>query len=252
MDSKSVKNRNIEVDLESGLPLIGDDSKKVSVPSDAKQGKTLFAKVSGGIVGGSIKGDDVPSLIHNESSFSEVSGDLMKVTSTPLMGKDSGNRALQTPTKEKRKKASNKKAPKPPRSPQAPSLDAADLKLIREISELAMLKRARIERMKALKKMKIAKSRSSSSSSTSFLAMVFTVVFFVVIIFQGVPSRTSSVASFQGSPVSTVESEGGLISVEYQLNPSASNSNVPGSESHDFVQQVVGSDLPEKWRRGSG
>ncbi|XP_014517681.1 uncharacterized protein LOC106775133 [Vigna radiata var. radiata] len=251
MDSKSVKNRNIEVDLESGLPLIGDNSKKVSVPSDAKQGKTLFAKVSGGIVGGSIKGDDVPSLIHNESSFSEVSGDLMKVSSTPLMGKDSGNRTQQIPTKEKQKKASNKKAPKPPRSPQSPSLDAADLKLIREISELAMLKRARIERMKALKKMKIAKSRPSSSTS-SFFAMVFTVVFFVVIIFQGVPSRTSSVASFQGSPVSTVESEGGLISVEYQLNPSASDLNVPGSESHNFVQQVVGSDLPEKWRRGSG
>jgi len=178
MDNKSVKNKNIEVDLESGLPLIGDDSKKASAPSGAKQGKTLFAKVSGGFVGGSFKDDVVPNLFRYESRFSEVSGDLMKATGNPLMAKDS----------EKRKKTCNKKAPKPPRSPQAPSLDAADLKLIREISELAMLKRARIERMKALKKMKIAKASSgpsSSSSTSSFLAMVFTVVFFVVIIFQG-------------------------------------------------------------------
>ncbi|XP_027933617.1 uncharacterized protein LOC114189110 [Vigna unguiculata] len=256
MDNKSVKNKNIEVDLESGLPLIGDDSKKASAPSGAKQGKTLFAKVSGGFVGGSFKDDVVPNLFRYESHFSEVSGDLMKATGNPLMAKDLvTSKQLMAKDSEKRKKTCNKKAPKPPRSPQAPSLDAADLKLIREISELAMLKRARIERMKALKKMKIAKSSSgpsSSSSTSSFLAMVFTVVFFVVIIFQGVPSRTSSVASFQGSPVSTGESEGGLISVQYQLNPSASESNVTASESHNFVQQVAGSDLPEKSRRVSG
>ncbi|KAK8468795.1 hypothetical protein PHAVU_006G119700 [Phaseolus vulgaris] len=223
MDKKSVK--DTVVDLESGLPLIGDDAKKASTRTGAKQGKTLFAKFS----------------------------DLMKVTSKPLMGKDSANRAQQTLTKEKRKKACNKKAPKPPRPPQAPSLDAADHKLIREISELAMLKRARIERMKALKKMKMAKSSSrpsSPSNTSSLLAMVITVLFFVVIIFQGMPSRTSSVASFQGSPISTGESEGGLISVEYQPNPSASDSNAPGSESQNFIQQVAGSDLPET-RRGS-
>lgn len=236
MDKKSVK--DTVVDLESGLPLIGDDAKKASTRTGAKQGKTLFAKFSGEIFGGSVK-DDVPSLCRNESSrnessVSEVSADLMKVTSKPLMGKDSANRAQQTLTKEKRKKACNKKAPKPPRPPQAPSLDAADHKLIREISELAMLKRARIERMKALKKMKMAKSSSrpsSPSNTSSLLAMVITVLFFVVIIFQGMPSRTSSVASFQGSPISTGESEGGLISVEYQPNPSASDSNAPGSES---------------------
>jgi len=189
MDNKIVKDRDTEVDIESGLPLIGDDATKASTQSGVKQGQTLFAKVSGGVVGGSVKDDDVPSLCPNESSFSEVSADLMKVTSKPLMVKDSANRSQQTPTKEKRKKASNKKAPKPPRPPQAPALDAADHKLIREISELAMLKRARIERMKALKKMKIAKSSSrtssSSSNTSSLLAMVFTVVFFVVIIFQG-------------------------------------------------------------------
>ncbi|XP_028205185.1 uncharacterized protein LOC114388736 isoform X1 [Glycine soja] len=221
MNHRSAKDGDTEVDLESGLPLIEDDS------------KTLFAKVSGGFAGGSVKGDDGPSLCCNEPSLSEVSADVMIVTNKPMMGRDSANRAQQTPVREKRKKASNKKAPKPPRPPQAPSLDAADNKLIREISELAMLKRARIERMKALKKMKVVKSSSPSSSNTSsLLAMVFTVVFFVVIIFQGMSSGKTSVASFQGSPVSAGESEGGLISVQYQLNPSAVDSNAPGSESH--------------------
>lgn len=174
MNHRSAKDGDTEVDLESGLPLIEDDS------------KTLFAKVSGGFAGGSVKGDDGPSLCCNEPSLSEVSADVMIVTNKPMMGRDSANRAQQTPVREKRKKASNKKAPKPPRPPKAPSLDAADHKLIREISELAMLKRARIERMKALKKMKVVKSSSPSSSNTSsLLAMVFTVVFFVVIIFQG-------------------------------------------------------------------
>lgn len=252
MDHRSAKDKDTEVDLESGLPLLGDDSMKVSTPSGAKHGKTLFVKVSGGFVGGSVKVDEGPSLCCNESSLTEVSADMMKVTNKPMMGKDSVNRPQQTPVKDKRKKCCNKKAPKPPRPPQSPSLDAADYKLIREISELAMLKRARIERMKALKKMKIAKSSSPSSNASSLLAMIFTVVFFIVIIFQGMSPAKSSVASFQGSPVSVGGSEGGLISVQYQLNPSAIDSNAPGSESHNFVQQVAGSDMPEKQRRDSG
>ncbi|XP_020221942.1 uncharacterized protein LOC109804507 [Cajanus cajan] len=249
MDHRSAKDRDTEVDLESGLPLIGDNSKRVSTPGGAKPGKTLFAKVSSGFVGGSVKGDEGTNLCCNESNLREVSADLMKVTNKPMVGKDSANR---TPAgKDKRKKAC-KKAPKPPRPPQAPTLDAADHKLIKELSELAMLKRARIERMKALKKMKIAKASAPSSNTSSILALLFTIVFFVVIIFQGMSSGKTSVVSFQGSPVSAGGSEGGLISIEFQPNPSASNSNAPGSESHNFVQQVAGSDLPEKPMRDSG
>ncbi|XP_061350416.1 uncharacterized protein LOC133295594 [Gastrolobium bilobum] len=251
MDRRSARDKDVEVDLESGLPLIGDDSKKVSTPTTAKQGKALFAKLSGGLVGGPVKGEVGPSLCSNESNLSEVSVDVMKVTNNPITGQDLVSNAVQTPVKEKRKKARNKKAPKPPRPPQALQLDAADHKLIREISEFAMLKRARIERMKALKKMRMAKS-SSSSSSSSIWAMVFTVVFCIVIIFQGMSSGKSSVSSFQGSPLSAGGAEGDLISVQYQLTPSASDSNAPGSESHHFVQQVAGSYLPEKLRRDSG
>ncbi|KAK7303660.1 hypothetical protein RJT34_14572 [Clitoria ternatea] len=268
MDNISAKEKDTEVDLESGLPFIGDDSEKVSPPSSSKQGKVLFTKVSGGFVVGSVKGEHVPSLYSNRSKLGDLSVDVTRVPNkqtmgtesvnraeqTPvkeqMMGMDSVNRAEQTPAKEKRKKVSNKKHPKPPRSPQSPALDAADHKLIKEITELAMLKRARVERMKALKKMKTAKPATSYSGS--ILAMVFTVVFFIVIIFQGMSSRPSSVASFQGSPISVGGSEGGLISVQYQLMPSATDSNAPGSVSHNFVQQVAGSDLPEKLGRDSG
>lgn len=250
MDHRSARDTDTDVDLESGLPLSRDESKKVSTPGTANQGKAIFTKISGGFVGGSLRGEDGPSFYTNESNLSQVSLDLSKVTNKSMMGQDSMNHGEKTPAKEKRKKSSNKKAPKPPRPPQAPSLDAADYKLIREISELAMLKRARVERMKALKKMKAAKS-SSSSSHSSILAMIFTVIFFLVIIFQGMSSGKSSVASFQGSPLST-GADGGLISVQYQLNPSVSESNAPGSESHNFVQQVAGSDMAEKLRRDSG
>lgn len=171
MDYRSARDKDIEVDLESGLPLIGDDTKNVSILNTVKQGKEVFGKISGGFVGGSLRGEEGSSSSYNVTNLSEVSVDVMKVT----------NKAM---TKEKRKKASNKKASKPPRPPRGPSLDAADHKLIREISELAMLKRARVERMKALKKMRNSKSPSSNSSS-SMLAMIFTVVFFIVIIFQG-------------------------------------------------------------------
>ncbi|KAK7329587.1 hypothetical protein VNO77_23757 [Canavalia gladiata] len=251
MDQRSTKDKD-DVDLESGLPLIGNDSKKVSAapPNSAKQGKQFFTKISGGFVGGSFKGEDGATLYCNGSNVSDVPLDVLKVKNKPT-AQDLPKCAEQV--KEKRKKASNKKAPKPPRPPQAPSLDAADHKLIREITELAMLKRARVERMKALKKMKTAKSSSSSSNSnSSILAMVFTAIFFIVIILQGMSSGKTSVASFQGSPVSAGRSEGDLISIQYKLNPHTSDSNAPGSESHHFVQQVAGSDLPEKLKRNSG
>ncbi|GAU51486.1 hypothetical protein TSUD_413730 [Trifolium subterraneum] len=230
MDLRSGMDKDIEVDLESGLPLIEDNSSRISDPSTATQENTLFANIPFGFAGG----EDGANSYFNESNLSEVSLDVMKVINN-------------NPGKEKRKKASsNKKAGKPPRPPKGPTLDAADIKLIRELSERALLKRARVERMKALKKMRAAKS-SSASNTSSILALIFTIIFFIVIIFQGLSPTKSPVASFQGSPVS----EEALISVQYQLNPS-SDSNAPGSEALNFVQRVAGSDFDEKWRRDYG
>lgn len=74
-------------------------------------------------------------------------------------------------------------AKKPPRPPRGLSLDVADQKLIKEISELLMIKRAR---MKALKKTKAAKGMSASTSSSgNLIAMFFTILFCMLIIFQG-------------------------------------------------------------------
>lgn len=177
MDLQNGNEKDIEVDVESGLALIEDNSRRVSNSITAKQGKMLFAQFSGEFVGGFVRGEVGPSSYFNESNLSEVSLDVMKVVN-------------KVPAKENRIKAANKKAAKPPRPPKGPSLDEADYKLIRELSELATLKRARVERMKAMKKMKNGKP--ASSNGTSALALIFTVIFFVVIIFQGKTCSTSN------------------------------------------------------------
>ncbi|KAI4344761.1 hypothetical protein L6164_011952 [Bauhinia variegata] len=232
MDYKRIRDKDTELDLESGLA-VHDDSNKASTSGTAKQGMTLFPKVSSGFAGGSRK-EDMPSSYSDESNLGGVSVvDVANVTNNSSPGDDSVDRNVLL--KEKRKKKSNKKAPKPPRPPRAPSLDAADMKLIKEMSEVATLKRARIERMKALKKMKAA--NTSSSPSASIFAMIFTIVFCIVIILQGMWSGKTSVASFQGSPVAAGGTEGGLISVQYNLNPSSSDRDAPRSESPNFVQR---------------
>lgn len=241
MDHRCARDEDAEVDLESGLAVAEDDS---------KEGKILYTKISCGFVGDCLKGEDGYSGCCNESKLTVVSMDMVKVTNKLYSVECGENNSTPLTVKEKRKKSSNKKASKPPRPPRAPSLDAADQKLIREINELAMLKRARIERMKALKRMKAAKVASSSSSS--MFAMVFTVVFCIVIILQGMSSGKGAVATFQESPVPAGVTEGGLVDVQHQLNPSSSKPNAPVLESHKIVQQITGSDLLAKLRRDAG
>lgn len=123
---------------------------------------------------------------------------------------------------------SAKKPPKPPRPPRGLSLDAADQKLIKEISELLMIKRARIERMKALKKTKAAKGGMSASTSSSgnFIAMFFTILFCIVIIFQGchpwgIFPRNSSAVGIPISPKSDGATEGNIVALENKQNLSS-------------------------------
>lgn len=147
--------------------------------------------------------------------------------------------------KEKRKKSSNKKPLKPPRPPNGPSLYASDQKLIREISELAMLKRARIERMKKMKA-----TKTSSTSNGSLLAMVFTILFCLVIFYQEMcPQSSAPVVSFQEVPESAAKSSGGLISVQYHRNISAKDSSGLDSGSPGLVEQVSGLNPQEKESR---
>ncbi|KAK9992061.1 hypothetical protein SO802_027046 [Lithocarpus litseifolius] len=250
MDHTIPREKDLEVDLESGVTISEENSSKVPVSGAVKQAKTLLGKICSRFVDGSINSEDTDSLCGNVLNSDGVSPENVKVVNNKILeGEQPKDYVENTPMREKRKKTSNKKAPKPPRPPRGPSLDAADQKLIREISELAMLKRARIERMKALKKMKAAKSQSSNSS---IFAMVLTVLFCLVVIFQGMSSKTSSPVSFQGSPVSARATEGGLISVQYYAFPSASEPDGPGSGSPNLVEQIAGSDPSEKLTRVVG
>ncbi|GMY27951.1 transmembrane [Fagus crenata] len=251
MDHMIPREKDFEVDLESGVTSSEQDSSKVPVSGAIKQAKTLLGKICSGFVDGSIKSEDTASLSGNVSNSNGVSPENVKAVNNKILeGEEPVDYVERTPVREKRKKTSNKKPPKPPRPPRGPSLDAADQKLIKEISEFATLKRARIERMKALKKLKATKSQSSSSSS--IFAMVLTILFCVVIIFQGMSSRSSSPVNFQGSPISESVTEGGLISVQYYAFPSASEPNGPGSGSPNFVEQIAGSDTSEKLTRVAG
>ncbi|KAE9601509.1 hypothetical protein Lal_00040540 [Lupinus albus] len=245
MDHTSVRCEDSKIDIESGLVVNENDSKMVSILGKVKQGRTFSAKIYCGLVG---KGEDKLTVYCNETNMNGVSMNVVKETNKLLEGRDSVDCTDKTSFEEKQKKFSHKKAPKPPRPPRAPSLDSADQKLIREISEIAMLKRARIARMKALKKMKA--SKSSSSSSSSMFATVFTLVFCIVILLQGMSSGKST-KTFPGSPSPRGGAEGGLVAAQHHLNPSSSHSTAPGLEPHNFVEKITGSDLPEELRRGA-
>ncbi|KAF5752118.1 hypothetical protein HS088_TW01G00025 [Tripterygium wilfordii] len=237
MDHIAPRERDFDIDLEVGWTVSEEDSSKDS--GFRKQGKTLITKICK-FADGTVKDEERISSPTIVSNTNKICADNVKSE-----GEGTPTSADKEVVREKRKKTSNKKSLKPPRPPKGPSLDAADQKLIREITELATLKRARIERMKALKKMKAAKT---SSSNGNFLAMVFTILFCLVIIFQGMSSRGPS-ANLQGSPMSAGAADGGLISVQYFGNPSASGPNGHGAGSPNLVEQVAGSDTPEKLQR---
>lgn len=81
-------------------------------------------------------------------------------------------------------KPSLKKPPKPPRPPGSPLWDKADLMLVKEISELMRLKQARKKRLRALRRKRLHKE-ASSSSSLNLYALIFTVLFCIIVIYQG-------------------------------------------------------------------
>ncbi|KAK8527630.1 hypothetical protein V6N13_085448 [Hibiscus sabdariffa] len=199
MDELAFRFKDLELGLENGVSEGSDN--RVSLSGDASNSGRVYSENSRSVSNTNVEGHESKDARENKSG------------------------------KEKRKSLGNKKPPKPPRPPRAPSLDAADQKLIREIAEFARLKRARIERMKALKKLKAAKPTSSSSSSNMF-ATVFTVIFCLVILFQGMSSG-STPASYQGSPLPAGAAQGGPRPSTHQFsgNPSASFPNQPDSES---------------------
>ncbi|KAJ6794256.1 Uncharacterized protein M6B38_231610 [Iris pallida] len=207
MDLNSLKERDLAIDLESGTnALIGEGA-----VTNGFAGCDESTKFERGC-------NDGGALVEKKFG-AEGSG-------SPLEKKKVGG--------EKPKKKSAKKPPKPPRPPRAPSMDDTDQKLIREINELAMLKRARVERMRALKRMKNAKAANTNSN---LVPWIITLIFCVVIIWQGFFSRGSSSLRFHGSPESSVGARGGFISVQF-YNASAAQGSSSASPNSN-VEQVT-------------
>ncbi|WOL10260.1 hypothetical protein Cni_G19014 [Canna indica] len=212
------------VDLESGLNrVVHHEDGANDVGSTAGQGKRLLNRGWSGSVGidGFVKGEETGVVANGMPSQAELPITNAEASLDRREGGEERVSLLENKLGvEKMKKKNCKKPPKPPRPPKSPSLDAADQKLIREISELAMMKRARIERMK--KKMKNAKS----SSNGNLCALIVTILFCLVIIWQGAFSRGNSSLRFHGSPESSVQVGGGLISVHFHKNASVNGPNM--------------------------
>ncbi|KAI7725625.1 hypothetical protein M8C21_005382 [Ambrosia artemisiifolia] len=199
-DSKA-QGDGFDVDLESGVGIVQSNAERISdSDSDKKLAKTAFLRLCDG---------------------------LMSVDDDSLVKSDTGNvneGCLESIVKCKK----GSSAKKPPRPPRPLSLDAYDQKLIKELAELAMIKRARVERMKALKQKKNSKiSSSSSSSHGSVFAMIFTIIFFLVILFQGHNSGVTIQATPQTGQVKAAPQTGqrntnGLTVLQNQLNISPS------------------------------
>ncbi|KAK2991781.1 hypothetical protein RJ640_015515 [Escallonia rubra] len=173
---------DLDIDLESGGNTSEEDgSKDLSLRSE--HALYLLNRTWSGSEGfnGDARGGDGLSLYDEVLSSGQISAENVTMSSEEL-GEEMVNFLQKKWAKEKRRKLNSEKPPKPPRPPGGPSLDAADMKLVKEISELTMMKRQRTARMKALKKVKAEKKKSSLSN---VFAMVVTVLFCLVIIFQG-------------------------------------------------------------------
>ncbi|KAF9688183.1 hypothetical protein SADUNF_Sadunf02G0170600 [Salix dunnii] len=176
------RERELEVDLESGGTASDED--RTSDPiSENGQAKTFLKETWTGPVGfqGSV----------NLSNFGEVGAEDVELLIDRNSEEKEGQQKAsvdRNDVQEKHLQKSLRKPPKPPRPPRSLSLDASDKKLMKEIAELAMRKRARIERLKALKKMRAEKA---SSSSSSLSAMFITIIFCLIIIYQGMKTFRS-------------------------------------------------------------
>ncbi|KAG5543564.1 hypothetical protein RHGRI_016340 [Rhododendron griersonianum] len=232
------------IDLESGR-LTTEEGTSQSVVSGNRKEKNLVHSIESGLLrfNGAVGGDNRVNAYDNLGA-SKVAVENVEVVISNSSGGEENEEHMalleKEQVKEKHKKRNYRKASKPPRPPKGPSLDAADLKLVKEISAINMKKRARNEHLKALKKMKETKSLSSSPSSSSpsssspssltssLSAMVITVLFFLVILYQGFYSGGSPSMSFQGSPEPALATNS-LISVQFYNNPSPNDGSGLGS-----------------------
>ncbi|KAM7275050.1 hypothetical protein ACFE04_016916 [Oxalis oulophora] len=237
-----ISRQELEVDLESG----GTTSEEEVVTKDhhssaIRKNNSFFSILN---FDGSVKGECSTSTTTTCSKFRDGGTDENFELLIDKSSEATGSSEEKKSGDGKNKKKHTRKLSKPPRPPKGPSLDAVDQKFVREMAELAMRKRARVERIKALRKTRATKP---SSSSSSISAMVVTVLFCIIIIFQGMCSKSNASMESQGSPAPAVAGSEGLISVQLYDNFVTNERNEPSysltsSEKRTPVLRTSGSD----------
>ncbi|KAL6515726.1 hypothetical protein OROHE_018416 [Orobanche hederae] len=175
---------DLDIDLESGETTSGTDSSTSQVLS-CTNSENLLGRIRSGFMNSesqceSAKGGDC-SCSYDKLMIS----DEITTKKKEQFGKYREGMITfvnKTMNEEKSKKKNDAKPSKPPRPPKGPSLDASDMKLLKEITVLN-LKRKRMERRRTMKK--IAKDKASSWNSSTLFACSVTIIFLLVIIFQG-------------------------------------------------------------------
>ncbi|XP_031266466.1 uncharacterized protein LOC116124844 [Pistacia vera] len=167
-------------DLEIGKKMSGDDEKSKELGCNGRHLKRISKREQSVVRGpnADVKGDDGlgknKNVLGSSDSMESLDGEV---------GEEAMSLGKKKMMVEKGKKSSFNKPPKPPRPPGSPSFDEADMMLVREISELARQKQARTGRIKAVKRRRVDRA---SSSVVNIFAMIITVMFCFVIIFQGI------------------------------------------------------------------
>ncbi|XP_042401629.1 uncharacterized protein LOC121991690 [Zingiber officinale] len=219
------------VDLECGMSSLMQPQEGANeMGSSSGQEKNALNRESGGFVGiNELYGEQVPNITELPVTHAHSN-------SGASLNRREGEekQSLFKLGAEKIKKTRCKKPPKPPRPPTSTPLDATDLKMIREISELAMMKRARIERMKNKKK-----NAKSSSSNGNLCAMVVTIIFCLLLIWQGALSWGNSNTNHHGSPQSSIRVDGGFISLQFDKDASVNGLDMPHSASPTNVGPIT-------------
>ncbi|KGN58129.1 uncharacterized protein LOC101214824 [Cucumis sativus] len=231
IDCMATKDREFEIDLEGGGNTSEDDLSSETDSTSKPHARKTFGRLRSGFLSSdrSVSRTGIFASSSNSTKLVKLGVDenveLLMESSDGEKRREFGAFAEKNNVKGKIKK--NGKVHKPPRPPRGPSLDAADRIFVREIAELAVKKRATVERIKALKKMKAEKT---SSFNSSLPALFITLLFFVVIIFQGMSAKGSTMVTVSDSPAPSVGGSAGLIvqhSLQFQSSP-----NVNEPESH--------------------
>ncbi|KAI3448471.1 hypothetical protein Pfo_005136 [Paulownia fortunei] len=174
---------DLDIDLESGGTTSEEDASKSQVLG-CENSKNLWGRIRSGFMRSELLCESANGGDCSCSYDKFIISDEISAKNKEQLGKfreEMISFVHKTMDEEKPKKQNSAKPSKPPRPPRGPSLDASDIKLLKEITELN-LKRKRMERSRTLKKIK--KEKASSLNSNLFACLV-TIVFFMVIIFQG-------------------------------------------------------------------